>query len=57
MLFGNIELILVMLLSHFRNVAEHFGKLGSDSSSGGPHQATLYRKLPAGSGTRSLLIP
>jgi len=50
-------LVLGFWVYMWRNVAEHFGKLGTDSSDSGPHQATLYRKLPAGSGTRSLLIP
>ncbi len=50
-------LVLGFWIYMWRNVWEYFCYLGSDS--GAQHQATLYRKLPAGSGgsgTRSLIV-
>ncbi len=54
-------LLLGLWIYLWRNVKELFHLLGgedssSSSSSSSAHAGTVYRKLPAGSGTRSLLM-
>jgi hypothetical protein len=39
----------------WRNVKELFHALGGEDSALQQHQGTVYRKLPAAAGTRSLL--
>jgi hypothetical protein len=47
-------LVLGFWIYLWKNVKELFHMLGIDNSQ---HQGTVYRKLPAGAGTRSLIIP